>query len=74
MPAQPIDPPTIAMTFSVNDSPLAGREGGKALTSRVIRARLVREAEGNVAIKVSEIGGARTPSRSPGAASCSSAS
>jgi len=49
--AQPIDPPTLAMTFSVNDSPLAGRDGSK-LTSRVVRARLMREAEGNVAIRV----------------------
>jgi len=53
LPAQPIDPPTLAMTFSVNDSPLAGREGSK-LTSRVIGARLEREAEGNVAIRVTE--------------------
>src|SRR5579883_2490309 len=51
--AQPIDPPTIAMTFSVNDSPLAGKAGSK-LTSREIGARLEREAEGNVAIRVSE--------------------
>jgi len=51
--AQPIDPPTLAMTFSVNDSPLAGREGDK-VTSRMIRARLLRESEGNVAIRVSE--------------------
>jgi GTP-binding protein len=51
--AQPIDPPTIAITFSVNDSPLAGREGTR-LTSREIAARLKREAEGNVAIQVSE--------------------
>ena len=51
--AAPIDPPTLAMTFSVNDSPLAGREGDK-VTSRVIRARLLREAEGNVAIRVRE--------------------
>ncbi|WP_343713045.1 translational GTPase TypA [Inquilinus sp.] len=51
--AQPIDPPTIAMTFSVNDSPLAGTEGDK-VTSRVIRARLMREAEGNVALKITE--------------------
>ena len=51
--AQPIDPPTIAMTFSVNDSPLAGTEGDK-VTSRVIRARLEREAEGNVALKITE--------------------
>jgi GTP-binding protein len=49
----PIDPPTLAMTFSVNDSPLAGREG-KKVTSRVIRDRLMREAQGNVAIKISE--------------------
>ena len=53
LPAQPIDPPTLAMTFSVNDSPLAGREGDK-VTSRMIGARLQREAEGNVAIKVKE--------------------
>ncbi|MPY76270.1 MAG: translational GTPase TypA [Alphaproteobacteria bacterium] len=51
--AQPIDPPTLAMTFSVNDSPLAGQDGDK-LTSRVIRTRLLREAEGNVAIRVRE--------------------
>ncbi|GIK99845.1 MAG: GTP-binding protein [Alphaproteobacteria bacterium] len=56
VPAQPIDPPTIAMTVSVNDSPLAGREGDK-VTSRMIRARLLREAEGNVAIKVREAEG-----------------
>jgi len=53
LPAVPIDPPTLAMTFSVNDSPLAGREGSK-VTSRMIVARLKREAEGNVAIRVSE--------------------
>ncbi len=51
--AQPIDPPTLAMTISVNDSPLAGREGSK-VTSRVIRDRLMREAEGNVAIRITE--------------------
>ena len=51
--ADPIDPPTLSMTFMVNDSPLAGREGDK-VTSRMIRDRLMREAEGNVAIKVSE--------------------
>ncbi|MBP7253800.1 MAG: translational GTPase TypA [Alphaproteobacteria bacterium] len=51
--AQPIDPPTIAMTFSVNDSPLAGQEGDK-VTSRMIRERLMRESEGNVAIRVTE--------------------
>ncbi len=51
--ADPIDPPTLAMTFSVNDSPLAGREGTK-VTSRMIVERLRREAEGNVAIRVRE--------------------
>jgi GTP-binding protein len=55
IPAQPIDPPTITMTFSVNDSPLAGREGDK-VTSRMIRDRLLREAEGNVALRISETG------------------
>ena len=53
LPAQPIDPPTISMTVSVNDSPLAGREGDK-VQSRVIAARLLKEAEANVAIRVSE--------------------
>ena len=53
LPAQPIDPPTISMTVSVNDSPLAGREGTK-VQSRVIRDRLLREAESNVAIRVTE--------------------
>ncbi|HAU29676.1 MAG TPA: translational GTPase TypA, partial [Rhodospirillaceae bacterium] len=51
--AQPVDPPTLSMTFSVNNSPLAGREGSK-VTSRMLRERLLHEAEGNVAIKVSE--------------------
>ena len=51
--ARPIDPPTLAMTFGVNDSPFAGLEGDK-LTTRVIGARLAREAEGNVAIRVTE--------------------
>nr|WP_166178706.1 translational GTPase TypA [Altererythrobacter segetis] len=51
--AQPIDPPTLAMTFAVNDSPYAGREGDK-VQSRVIRERLEREAEGNVAIRLTE--------------------
>ncbi|WP_321392691.1 translational GTPase TypA [Emcibacter sp.] len=51
--AQPIDPPTLSMKFSVNDSPLAGREG-KKVTSRLIRDRLERESEGNVAIKITE--------------------
>jgi len=53
--ANPIDPPTLAITIAVNDSPLAGREGDK-VQSRVIRDRLLREAEGNVAIKVRETG------------------
>ena len=51
--AQPIDPPTLSMRFAVNDSPLAGREGDK-VTSRMIRDRLMREAETNVAIRVTE--------------------
>jgi len=54
--AQPIDPPTLSMTFAVNDSPMAGREGSK-VTSRMIRDRLFREAESNVAIKVTESAG-----------------
>jgi GTP-binding protein len=49
--AQPIDPPTLSMTFMVNDSPYAGTEGDK-VTGRVIRARLHKEAEGNVALRV----------------------
>ncbi len=49
--AQPIDPPTITVTFGINDSPLAGREGSK-VQSRVIRDRLMKEAESNVAIKI----------------------
>jgi GTP-binding protein len=53
LPAQPIDPPTLAMVFRVNDSPLAGTEGDK-VTGRMIRDRLLREAEGNVALRVSE--------------------
>jgi len=53
LPAQPIDPPTLAMTFRVNDSPLAGTEGTK-VTGRMIRDRLLREAEGNVALRVQE--------------------
>ncbi len=53
IPAQPIDPPTLAMTFRINDGPLAGQEGDK-VQSRVIRDRLLREAEGNVALKITE--------------------
>lgn len=49
--AKPIDPPTLSVTFRINDGPLAGREGDK-VQSRVIRERLMREAEGNVAIRV----------------------
>ncbi len=51
--AQPIDPPTLSMTFRVNDSPLAGTEGTK-VTGRMIRDRLLQEAEGNVALRVTE--------------------
>ena len=51
--ATPVDPPTLAMTFRINDGPLGGREG-KKVTSRQIRERLLRETEGNVAIKVTE--------------------
>jgi GTP-binding protein len=53
LPATPVDPPTLAMTFRVNDGPLGGREG-KKVTSRQIRDRLLRETEGNVAIRVTE--------------------
>jgi len=53
IPAPPIDPPTLSMTFSINSSPLAGTEGSK-VTTRMIRARLLAEAEGNVALEVEE--------------------
>ncbi|WP_439154943.1 translational GTPase TypA [Yoonia sp.] len=53
IPAQPIDPPTITVTFGINDSPLAGRDG-KKVQSRVIRDRLMKEAEVNVAIKIAD--------------------
>ncbi len=56
LPAQPIDPPTISVTFGINDSPLAGRDGDK-VQSRVIRERLMREAETNVAIRVADTPG-----------------
>ena len=56
IPAQPIDPPTISVTISINDSPMAGRDGDK-VQSRVIRARLMREAEANVAIQVTDTPG-----------------
>jgi GTP-binding protein len=54
LPAQPIDPPTLAMLFRINDGPFAGQEGDK-VQSRVIRDRLYKEAERNVAIRVSEL-------------------
>ena len=50
--ADPVDPPTLSMTFSINSSPIAGQEGSK-VTSSMIRDRLMSEAEGNVAIRVS---------------------
>ncbi|WP_282095524.1 translational GTPase TypA [Epibacterium ulvae] len=56
LPAQPIDPPTITVTFGINDSPLAGRDG-KKVQSRVIRDRLMKEAEQNVAIKITDTPG-----------------
>lgn len=56
LPAQPIDPPTITVTFGINDSPMAGRDG-KKVQSRVIRDRLMKEAESNVAIKISDTPG-----------------
>ncbi|MDR1361218.1 MAG: translational GTPase TypA [Rickettsiales bacterium] len=54
IPALPIDPPTLTMTFFVNTSPLAGKSGGKKLTSRMIGERLFKEAETNIALKVSQ--------------------
>jgi len=51
--ADPVDPPTLSMTFRINDGPLAGNDG-KKVQSRVIRERLLREAEGNVALQVRE--------------------
>ncbi|MBN8290442.1 translational GTPase TypA [Rhodobacter sp. NTK016B] len=54
--AQPIDPPTISVTFGINDSPLAGRDGSK-VQSRVIRERLMKEAESNVAIRIDDTPG-----------------
>ena len=56
IPAQPIDPPTITVTFGINDSPLAGRDG-KKVQSRVIRDRLLKECESNVAIKMADTPG-----------------
>ena len=54
IPALPIDPPTLTMTFFVNTSPLAGRSGGKKLTSRMIGERLMKEAETNIALRVAQ--------------------
>ena len=54
--AQPIDPPTISVTFGINDSPFAGRDG-KKVQSRVIRERLMKEAESNVAIRITDTPG-----------------
>ncbi len=56
LPAQPIDPPTITVTFGINDSPLAGKDG-KKVQSRIIRDRLARECEVNVAIKIADTPG-----------------
>ena len=70
LPAQPIDP-TLSMTFRVNDPLFAGTEGDK-VTSRMIRDRLLREAEGNVALRVTEPMSV-TRWKLPAAASCSSA-
>ncbi|MCB1504569.1 MAG: translational GTPase TypA [Hyphomicrobiaceae bacterium] len=53
LPAQPIDPPTLSMTFRINDGPFAGQEGDK-VQSRVIRERLLKEAERNIAIRIVE--------------------
>ncbi|MEZ5843333.1 MAG: translational GTPase TypA [Hyphomicrobiaceae bacterium] len=53
LPAQPIDPPTLSMTFRINDGPFAGKEGDK-VQSRVIRDRLLKEAERNIAIRITE--------------------
>ena len=72
LPAQPIDPPTLAMTFRINNSPLAGTEGDK-MQSRIIRDRLLREAEGNVALRISK-STEKTRWRSPDAVNCSLAS
>ena len=73
LPAQPIDPPTLAMMFRINDGPFAGQEGDK-VQSRVIRERLLKEGERNVAIRVTEGAATAMPTRWRAAASCSSAS
>ena len=65
-----ISAPTIEMTFSVNDSPFAGREG-KFVTSRQIRDRLMRETLKDVSLRVTEVEGSdSTPSMWPDAARC----
>ena len=69
LPAQPIDPPTISITVSVNNSPLAGREGDK-VQSRVIRDRLMRETR-STSQSAFPKPPTRTPMRSPAAANCS---
>ena len=51
--SNPIDPPTLVMTFSINDSPLSGTEGSK-ITSREIWDRLKQEAEGNISITINQ--------------------
>ena len=53
--ALPVDPPTLSMSFTINDSPFAGTDGDK-VTSRMLASRLMREAEGNVAISVERTG------------------
>ena len=61
LPVLTVDEPTISMTFQVNDSPFAGskeRSGGKFLTSRQLRDRLMRETQHNVALKVEDTGDA----------------
>ena len=55
LPFVEIDPPTVMMSFSVNDGPMAGREGDR-VTSREIRDRLIKEARTNISIKFEETG------------------
>ncbi len=57
--ALPVDPPTLSMSFSINDSPFAGNDGDK-VTSRLLAARLARESEGNVAIEIERTGDENT--------------
>ena len=56
LPFVEIDPPTVMMSFSVNDGPMAGREGDR-VTSREIRDRLIREARTNISIKLEDLEG-----------------